>query len=665
MTSRVLLVVVLVACGSKRERSGESAPANTTALPPAPVRAYAPDQPLPEGAIRRIGGTRFRIADRVTAFAVSPDGQFVALGGGDDRIVVWKTATGEQVYAEGEAGPFDHISAITFAKDALVFASGNDPIRVVSTKTWTVVEELETCKKEWTVDLAASPDGTRIAVACEGIAEVRLQPLGGGEVTKIYDVKRPEMFAWSADGAWLATTSVSTGNLLVIDVKTGKVARSVDTSITSRPDAIAFAPSGTVLAWSDEREYTNEKVRLWDVAADKEVGAFETSLAATAIAFSRDGTTLVYGQDSGVHSLAVVNLATRMRREIMRPKQHVKGLAFAGSELWIASDRAVRAWDIVGDRELAGPAGHRGGVMSLAYRPDGKALASGSDDGSARIWDLASGTIALPSRELTVISDEYGVIRIDKTSDWLRWPTGSPVIAVAWSRDGARLYTATGGTGQGVMRRWNGATGALDLAYPLQDLHMHAFALAPDESVTYSVGAVHDGEDTMRVMRLSDGTIARTLPSEYEEVLALSPDGRWLAREAEDGIEIIEPISGHVKVRGLPSGSRRVLAFTPDSQRLAIADGSSVSIYRVGQQTPETEDWVSDAAIQSIAFTPDGRIVIGSYRGDVIVARPGKTDEGWTRERAHVGTTHAVAVAPDGKSFASAGDDGQILIWPL
>lgn len=659
MTPRALVILgLLAACGSKGEPASSGGSAAAPALPP---RAYAPDAPLPEAASKRLGGTRFRISDRVSAFAVSPDGAYVALGGSDDRVVVWRTATGEQVFAEGERSAFDRISAVAFANDAFVYASGNDPIRVVSMKTWTDTRELDTCKQKWVVDLAASPDGTRIAVACEGIPEVRLQPLDGGEVTKIFDVKRPERFAWSADGAWLATTSVDSGNLLVIDVAKRAVARRIDTSITERPDAIAFAPTGTVLAWSDQREYTREKVRLWDVAADTEVGAFDTSLAATAIAFSRDGTTLAYAQDSGVHTLAVVNLATKTRRQIMRPKQSVNGLAFAGSELWLASDRAVRAWDIANDRELAGPAGHRGGVISLAYRPDGLALASGSDDGTARLWDLASST----SRALTVITDEYGVIVIDKMSDWLRWPMSSPVIAVAWSRDGARLYTASGGIGQGVMRRWTSATGVLDVAYPLQDLHAHAFALAPDESVAYSIGATHDGDDTMRIVDLSTGRIARTMPSEFEETLAMSPDGKWLARDSEDGIEIVDAATGAVKVHGLPSGSSSVVAFSLDSARIAISSGSTVSVFRVGEATPETEDGVTDSRVVSIAFTRDGRIVMGTSRGDVVVVRPGHPDDGVTHERAHAGSASAIAVSPDGKTFASGGADGQILIWPL
>ncbi len=652
----VLAVLGTAACGSKGDPTASTGAAAAPALPP---RAYAPDAPLPAGAIKRLGGTRFRISDRISAFAVSPDGAFVALGGNDNRVAVWRTATGEQVFVAGEGAVFDRITAVAFAKEDFVYASGNAPIRVISTKTWTEPRELDTCKQKWVVDLAASRDGTKIAVACEGIPEVRLQPLDGGEVVKIFDVKRPERFAWSADGAWLATTSVDSGNLLVIDVAKRAVARRVATSITERPDAITFAPTGTVLAWSDQREYTKEKVRLWDVAADNEVGAFDTALAATAIAFSHDGTTLAYAQDSGVHTLAVVNLATKQRRQIMRPKQGVKGLAFAGSELWIASDQAVRAWDIAHDRELAGPAGHRGGVISLAYRPDGKGLASGSDDGSARMWDLASGT----SRALTVITDEYGVIMIDKMSDWLRWPMSSPVIAVAWSRDGARLYTASGGIGQGVMRRWTSATGVLDVAYPLQDLHAHAFALAPDESVAYSIGATHDGDDTMRIVNLSNGMIARTMPSEFEETLAMSPDGKWLARENEDGLEIVDAATGTVEAGGLPTGT--ALAFSPDSTRLAIASGSMVSVFRVGEKTADSEDGVTDSRVQAMAFTLDGRIAMGTLRGDVVVVRPGQPYEAVTHERAHGGSASAIAVAPDGKSFASGGADGQILIWPL
>jgi WD40 repeat protein len=88
-------------------------------------------------------------------------------------------------------------------------------------------------------------------------------------------------------------------------------------------------------------------------------------------------------------------------------------------------------------------------------------------------------------------------------------------------------------------------------------------------------------------------------------------------------------------------------------------------VFRVGEATAEHEGYAADGKVTSMAFTPDGRLVLGHYRGHVAVVRPGSDNELVARLEAHRGIVHAVAVAPDGKSFASGAEDGQILIWPL
>jgi WD40 repeat protein len=72
----------------------------------------------------------------------------------------------------------------------------------------------------------------------------------------------------------------------------------------------------------------------------------------------------------------------------------VAALAFSpdGKSLATASeDKFVRLWDVAGGKELRRFAGHQSAVLAVAFSRDGKNLATGGADASVRLWNTASG----------------------------------------------------------------------------------------------------------------------------------------------------------------------------------------------------------------------------------------------------------------------------------
>ena len=141
-----------------------------------------------------------------------------------------------------------------------------------------------------------------------------------------------------------------------------------------------------------------------------------------------------------------------------------------------SEDGTAKVWDAADGRERLTLRGHVGRVYSVSWSPDGTRLATGSEDGTAKVWDAAGGRERLTLRGHA----GSGLLRVlvagrdaagDGESMMARRrcgtrPTaanGSPSggmragsVAVSWSPDGTRLAT---GSEDGTAKVWDAAGG--------------------------------------------------------------------------------------------------------------------------------------------------------------------------------------------------------------
>jgi RNA polymerase sigma factor (sigma-70 family) len=281
----------------------------------------------------------------------------------------------------------------------------------------------------------------------------------------------------------------------------------------------------------------------------------------------------------------------------------VLAVAFSPDGKTIASgteepDNGVQLWDGRTDEAKAALKGHTGAITSLAFSPDGQTLASGSQDGTVRLWDPVA------TRERAVLRDHT-----------------SGVLAVAYSPDGRRIAS---GSSDYTVKLWDAASG--------QKLAILSGHWGPIYGVAFSA-------DSATVASASqDGTVKL-----------------WDVATASERATL----QGHSDVVC-------AVAFSPDGQTLGTSswDGT-VRLWDVGTRQTRTTLKGQTAQVRCMAFTPDGRLLVTGSQDrkirvwDVTSAREVAFLKG------HLDVINAIACAPDGVTLASGASDETIKIWQL
>ncbi len=684
----------------------EPAPGNDVASTAATaVDVYG--DPLPKGAVARLGTTRWRHSGNVTFVTFGADGTRLFTSGQDNLVRLWDLASGKELrrFERPNVGGINRPTR----------AAGADAV---------VVQRLAGMRSDPnTFCVAVALDGKTLAAS--NASAVQLFDVESGKSLRRIDSIPAALtgLLFSPDGSTLAARG-GDGEAIVWNTATGAVVQriqapprpdnrrlQVDVAVRAGGEApgMAFAPDGKSLAVATtqfKEQAIHNSVKIWDVGSGKELAHIKGPDGSTvsAVAYSPAGDVVAYGAQSQVY-LCESDTGKELRQ--IKVQDTVASMAFSpnGNTLAVRGrSQQVRILDVESGKELSrlgempAPGPIAGALVlagnaptpesrNLAYSPDGKRIVTAAHS-TVRVWDTSTG------KELPLSNGHHGPL----TTIGL---AANGKSAVSWGLDDRRI------------NRWDTETGKpLGSVRALPGLA----AFTPDARLAALLAA----DNAIRVVDTSSGKELHRFERSRTGVGALvfAPDGKVLAARGGDGaIRMFDIVNGKelrsinesssstsptavVAVDGrIARNSRAGLVFSPDGQLLASPSSSG---YLPGTRTARNTINLFDVTtgkllrkldtnqpVVSAAFSPDGRLLATEFTNQTITLwevasgqprerliklepspQPDLTTTAFAVAARRVAVAEpagpvSLAFAPDGQVLAARGPNNTLQMWDV
>ncbi len=600
-------------------------------------------------------------AGPIRAVAFSRDGARVLTGSEDGSTRIWETATGSELIQL--TGHESGVRSVATSSDGIfVLTAGGETVHLSDAATGVLITTITvSSSSEYYgishvsfVPLEGTDTGLLIG-GSDGTVRLWRVPLGSsggdrgpplaprvrspGVELRVYQSGRADLL--TNEVTWAGLSSDGTRVVAMFggegvrrwDLATAEILSQIGDPI-GRVDAVAYSPDGMMIATAG----TKGLILLLDASSKEEIGRFSASVGFYSLAFSPDGLRLAAGDIDG----------------------------------------RTRVWDVLTGERVLDLQGHSEAVVDVAYRADGRRIATASSDSTLAIRDAESGALlhrirtgagvrsvdfARDPRNVVVATGAtVGVLDME-SANWVRtFPSHVPRFSGSLATASADGLLVAGTPGDSTVYVWDALTGrTLHHLNAGDGEDLQSLAISSDNRILVAAG-----NSGTYLWDLETGIGLGTLPVDaFGQSVAISPDGaRILVGDVLGSVREFDARTGQ-DVGQVSFGSFAPKAISHD--RRSVYTGGVTSVLRrwdvsTGALLQEYDTGLPDPDM--VVSAPGGRFVLLG-RGEVAVLYDAETGSRLSTFEGLASEVRDMVASPDGRNVVAGVGSGEVVFWDL